>query len=62
MKKRTSSPANLAEIEVEEGATALLIPITYRWQLIDRSDDMATKINIQFYSNARNTLLKAMLE
>ena len=33
-----------------------------RRQLVDLSDDMATKIDIQFYSDARDALLKAMAE
>lgn len=52
----------LAEIAVEKGATALLMPVTCRRQLLDLSDDMATKIDIQFYSDARDALLKAMVE
>ncbi len=52
----------IAEIAVEKGATALLIPVACRRQLFDLSDDMATKIDIQFYSDARDALLKAILE
>ena len=52
----------MAEIAVEKGATALLMPITCRRQLFDLSDDMATKVDIQFYSNARDALLKSILE
>jgi ATP-dependent Lon protease len=52
----------IAEIAVEKGATALLIPVTCRRQLLDLSDDMATKIDIQFYSDARDALLKAIQE
>lgn len=52
----------IAEIAVEKGATALLMPVACRRQLLDLSDDMATKIDIQFYSDARDALLKAMAE
>jgi len=52
----------IAEIAVEKGATALLIPVTCRRQLLDLSDDMATKVDIQFYSDARDALLKAIVE
>jgi ATP-dependent Lon protease len=52
----------LAEIAVEKGATALLMPVACRRQLVDLSDDMATKIDIQFYSDAKDALLKAMAE
>jgi ATP-dependent Lon protease len=56
------NPVNIAEIAVEKGATALLMPVSCRRQLLDLSDDMATKIDIQFYSDARDALLKAMTE
>lgn len=52
----------IAEIAVEKGAAALLMPVTCRRQLFDLSDDMATKIDIQFYSDARDALLKAIVE
>ena len=52
----------IAEIAVEKGATALLMPVACRRQLFDLSDDMATKIDIQFYSDPRDALLKAMAE
>ncbi|MBM3105902.1 BREX system Lon protease-like protein BrxL [Pseudomonas sp. V1] len=52
----------IAEIAVEKGATSLLMPVACRRQLVDLSDDMATKIDIQFYSDARDALLKAMAE
>lgn len=50
----------IAEIAVEKGATALLLPVTCRRQLPDLSDEMATKVDIQFYSDARDALLKAI--
>ncbi len=56
------NPVTLAEIAVEKGATALLMPVACRRQLFDLSDDMATKIDIQFYSDARDALLKAIMD
>jgi ATP-dependent Lon protease len=38
------------------------MPVSSRRQLIDLSDDMATKVDIQFYSDARDALLKAIAE
>jgi ATP-dependent Lon protease len=52
----------ITEIAIEKGATALLMPVSSRKQLFDLSDDMATKIDVQFYSDARDALLKAMVE
>jgi ATP-dependent Lon protease len=51
---------SVAEMAVEKGASALLMPVACRRQLFDLSDDMATKVDIQFYSDARDALLKAM--
>lgn len=52
----------LAEIAVEKGAQALLMPVTCRKQLYDLSDEMATKVDIQFYQDARDAMLKAIAE
>lgn len=57
-----NNAVNIAELAVEKGASVLLIPVTARRQLFDLSDDMATKIDIQFYQDARDALLKAVLE
>lgn len=53
---------NIAEIAVEKGAQALLMPVSCRRQLNELSDDMATKVDIQFYLDARDALLKALIE
>ena len=56
------NPVTLAEIAVEKGASSLLMPVSCRRQLFDLSDDMATKIDIQFYSDAKDALLKIIME
>jgi ATP-dependent Lon protease len=56
------NPVTLAEIAVEKGATSLLVPVSCRRQMLDLSDDMATKIDVQYYSDARDALLKAIVE
>jgi ATP-dependent Lon protease len=53
---------NLAELAIEKGAITLLIPLNARKQLNDLSDDMVTKINIQYYTDLRECLIKALLE
>jgi ATP-dependent Lon protease len=53
---------NLAEIAVEKGATTLLIPLNARKQLNELSDDMITKINIQYYTDLKDCLVKALLD
>jgi ATP-dependent Lon protease len=56
------NPVTIAEIAVEKGATSLLMPVGCRRQLFDLSDDMATRIDIQYYQDARDALLKAIVE
>lgn len=53
---------NLVELAVEKGAASVLMPVSCRRQLVDLSDDMATKVDVQFYLDARDALLKAMVE
>jgi len=53
---------NLAELAVEKGATLLLIPLNARKQLNELSDEMITKINIQYYTDLRDCLVKALLD
>lgn len=54
------NPVTIAEIAVEKGASTLLAPVACRKQLLDLSDEMATKIDIKFYSDAKDALLKAI--
>lgn len=53
---------NVAELAIEKGATTLLAPISARRQLNELSDEMAMKISILFYADAREALLKALVE
>ena len=53
---------SIVELAVEKGATAVLMPVTSRRQLNDLSDDMATKVDVQFYSDGRDALLKTLVE
>ncbi|KAF0128486.1 MAG: hypothetical protein FD155_3228 [Bacteroidetes bacterium] len=53
---------NLAELAVEKGATTLLIPLNARKQLNDLSDDMITKINIQYYTDLKDCLVKVLTD
>jgi ATP-dependent Lon protease len=53
---------NLAETAVEKGATTMLVPLNARRQLNDLSDEMITKINIQYYNDLKDCLLKALVE
>lgn len=51
---------NVAELAIEKGAATLLIPISARRQLNELSDEMAVKMSILFYADAREALIKAL--
>ncbi len=51
---------SVAELAVEKGATILLAPVSARKQLVDLSDDMATKITVQYFTDTRDALIKAL--
>jgi ATP-dependent Lon protease len=51
---------SLAELAVEKGAETLLMPVSARRQLNDLSDEMATKISVLYYADAREALIKAL--
>ena len=57
-----ANAVSVVEVAVEKGATTLLMPVSARKQLFDLSDDMATRVNVQFYLDAPDALLKALLE
>ncbi|MYB34396.1 MAG: BREX system Lon protease-like protein BrxL [Gammaproteobacteria bacterium] len=57
-----SNAVDIVEVAVERGADTLLMPVSARKKLFELSDDMATRINIQFYSDTPDALLKALLE
>jgi ATP-dependent Lon protease len=53
---------SIAELAVEKGATTLLMPISSRKQLFNLSDEMATKISIEFYADPTDAFAKAVLD
>jgi len=57
-----ANPVGVVEAAVEKGASIVLVPVSARRQLFDLSDDMATRVNVQFYSDASDALLKALLD
>lgn len=52
----------LAELAIDKGATSLLMPVTVRKQLFNLPDDLATKIDIQFYADPREALVKSLAD
>jgi len=56
------NPVAIAELAVEKGAVTLLMPISSRKQLFNLSDEMATKVSIEFYADPADAFLKAVLD
>jgi ATP-dependent Lon protease len=56
------NPVSIAELAVEKGATILLMPISSRKQLFNLSDDMATKITIDYYADPADAFSKAVMD
>ena len=56
------NPVAIAELAVDKQATSLLMPISSRRALFELPDDMATKINIDFYSDSQDALMKSILD
>ena len=52
----------IAEVGVEKQANTLLMPVSARRYLNDLPDELWTKINIEFYSDAPDAFFKAILE
>ena len=54
------NPVALAELAFEKGAATLLLPVSARKQLLSLSDEIATKLNIEFYSESVDAVFKAL--
>jgi ATP-dependent Lon protease len=54
------NPVSVVEIAIEKGAASILMPISSRRQLNDLPDELAAKIAIHYYLDARDALLKAL--
>ena len=57
-----ANPVAIAELAVDKQATTLLMPVAVRRALTDLSDELWTKINIEFYSDPVDGVFKALLE
>jgi ATP-dependent Lon protease len=53
---------DVVELAVEKGASLVLMPVAARKQLIDLSDEMATKVNVLFYGDVREAFVKAIAD
>ena len=55
-----ANAVGVVEAAVEKQAAVVLMPVSARRALLDLSDDMATRVNVQFYSDTPDALLKAL--
>jgi ATP-dependent Lon protease len=60
--EEVSNAVDLAELAAEKGAQALLLPVSARRQLLDVSDEVATKVSFLFYADPRDALVKALAD
>ena len=54
------NPVAVVEAAIDKGAASILMPISSRRQLNDLPDDLAARIIIHYYLDARDALLKAL--
>ncbi len=53
---------SVVETAADKGAKTMLLPVATRKQLNDLPDEIVTRVTTIFYSDARDALLKALLE
>ena len=54
--------ASIVEAAADKGAKMILLPVTARKQRVELDDDIATRVTVVFYSDARDALLKALID
>ena len=60
--ERRSAPIAITELAIDKGAKILLMPVTCRQGPFMLPDSMATKVDIEYYANSEEILLKALAE
>ncbi|MFY9133255.1 MAG: BREX system Lon protease-like protein BrxL [Candidatus Methanoculleus thermohydrogenotrophicum] len=53
---------DMAELAAENGATAILLPVSSRRQLNEMSDDLASRLMVIYYKDPRDALFKVLGE
>ena len=56
------NPIDVVEHALSKGASTILMPVSCRRQLVDLSDDVATKVQVLFYADAADALRKVLHE
>lgn len=54
------NPIDVVELALEKGAATVIMPVSCRRTLIDLSDEVATKIQVLYYSDAADALRKSI--
>ncbi|MGI8483698.1 MAG: BREX system Lon protease-like protein BrxL, partial [Thermomicrobiales bacterium] len=54
--------ASVVELAAEKGASTLLMPVATRRDVMNVSDEIAAKVDVRFYTDARDAFLKAVAE
>ena len=52
----------IAELAIDKQAQTLLVPVSARRELNDLPDELWTKIKIEFYKDASDAVLKALVD
>lgn len=53
---------SIIELAADKGAQKILMPVSARKQLFDLPDELATKVTVVYYAEAKDALLKALSE
>lgn len=54
--------ASIVELAAEKGASTLLMPVASRREAGNVSDDIAAKVDVRFYTDARDAFIKAIAD
>ena len=57
-----SDPLPAGQLAADKGAQKIIMPISARKQLYDMPDELATKVTVVYYADAKDALLKALSE
>jgi ATP-dependent Lon protease len=53
---------SIIELAADKGAQTILMPVSSRKQLFELPDELATKVTVVYYADAKDALLKALSE
>jgi ATP-dependent Lon protease len=56
------NPVDIVEHALSKGASSVLMPVSCRRALVDLSDEVATKVQVLFYSDAADAMRRVLHE